>query len=308
MTSRKDIHDKKNQYSWSAKVDFTLGHDGGFHELNELVAPVAGEMWRAGQLASLLWNQDYILALESRKIHSLQRDAGMSGYRLTIEAADTAGGAESLGKRLAFALLSVAVERRWGMALAWPDSPLPCRVVDRTASTGFTVQGFGTVTSHMYMKDFVPKLEEGFAKYHEVPDRVLLSMELFSTSRLESNNRSKLIMLVSAMEALADQKDLSAKLGDLLVKLNNLVYESDIEEEGLKDSIAGQVKNLKRESASRAVKRLVAAHGLSEADADFIKEAYVARSRILHEGMRVPDLASMIHRLEEILTKIYANS
>ena len=131
-------------------------------------------------------------------------------------------------------------------------------------------------------------------------------MELFGTSRLESNNRSKLIMLVSAVEALADQEDLSTQLGGLLAKLNEVVHEAEIDDRSLKESIAGQVKNLKRESARRAVKRLLADYGLSGNDTDFIDDAYAARSKILHEGMRVPDLASMVHRLEEILTRLYA--
>ncbi len=304
MPSRKDIKDKTRVYSWSAKVDFTLGHGGGFHELNyfrESNDPVD----RNKALASLLWDDDYILILESRAIHPMQEAAGVFGYRLTIEADDTASGAENLGMRLAFALLTVAVDLRWGLALSWPESPLPCRVIDRTASSGIQGQGFATITSFAYLRDFIPKLQAGFAAHENVPYRLLLSMELFTTSKLESNSRSKLIMLVSALESLAEQRDMEKDVGGLVLKLLEVVGEADFDDPSLKASIAGQVKNLTRESARRAMKRLVKGQGLTDDDAAFLEEAYAARSKIVHEGKRVPELETMIHRLEEILGRLY---
>ena len=305
MTSRKDIFHKKSVYGWSAKVDFTLGHGGGIHELNHLFEQVPGEPFRAQALASLLWNQDYILTLESRKLHDFQQGGGLKGFRLTVHAEDTACGAESLGTRLAYALLTIAIERRWGMALAWPDSPLPCRVIDRNVSSGFTGSAFATVTSYMYMKDFLPKLEDGFAKHVDVPYRLLWSMELVVSSRLESNSRSKLVMLTSALEALADQHDLSEHVGELVARLVDVVDQSEIGDASLKNSIVGQVRNLRRESSRRAVNRLVLESGMAAEDAEFVEKAYSTRSKIVHEGKRIPELDAMVHRLEEVLIRLY---
>ena len=54
MVSRKDILEKSRIYSWATKVDFTLNSRGGFKDLDNANV-------------SLLWDQDYILTLESRK-------------------------------------------------------------------------------------------------------------------------------------------------------------------------------------------------------------------------------------------------
>ena len=292
MASRKDIRDKPTTYSWATKVDFMLNSVGGFKDLD--YANV-----------SLLWDQDYILTLERRQIHRQLEDAGAAGYRLTIDATDTASDAENLGTRLAYALLNVAIERQWGMSLSWPDSPLPCRVIDRTASTGISAQAFGSVTSHVQTNEFVAALETGFDHHPQVPYSLLLSMELCASSRFENNNRSKLIMLVSAFEALAGQQDLSGDLGPLVVDLRSTIEKCGIEDAGLKASLLGQVEGLKRESVRRAIRRLLINTKLSEVDRDFVDKAYQARSKIVHAGQRVPELDAMTAKLDALLKKVY---
>ncbi len=292
MPSRKDIRNKPNVYSWATKVDFMLNSVGGFKDLDSANV-------------SLLWDQDYILTLERRKIHPQLEDAGAAGYRLTIDATDTASDAENLGTRLAYALLNVAIERQWGMSLSWPDSPLPCRVIDRTASMGASVQGFGSSTSHVQTNEFVAALETGFEHHSQVPYSLLLSMELCASSRFENNNRSKLIMLVSAFEALAGQQDLSSDLGPLVMDLRSTIETFRIEDADLKASLLGQLEGLKRESVRRAIRRLLINTKLSKEDRDFVDEAYQARSKIVHEGHRVPELDAMTAKLDSLLKQVY---
>lgn len=294
MTSRIDIATKRNVYGWSAIVDFTLGSSGGFTDIED-------------RKASLLWGQDLILTIEPRRIHSLQAAAGQSGYRLRVEATDTASDAERLGLRLAYAILKVAIGRRWGLGLAWEDAPLPCRVVDRTRSRGFTASGFATVTSHITSDMLVEQLETGFSVYDAVPQRVLLSMELYAASNLETNTRVKLVMMVSALEALAEQSDLSDQIGAVVDQMVALVDEAEIPYEHLKASLKGQVRNLTRESARRAIKRLLSEHDMTSEDIEVVESAYAARSKVVHEGRRVPDLASIVGPLDAVLQKLYAD-
>lgn len=292
MISRNDIYAKKGVYSWAVKVDFTINSMGGFKDLSSVNT-------------SLLWDQDYILRLETQKIHPQLEDAGATGYRLIIEATDTACDAEKLGVKLAYALLSIAIDKHWGMSLSWPDSPLPCRVIDRTASIGATMQGFGSVSSRINVSDFITGLEKYFTHHSNVPYSLLLSMELCASSHFENNNRSKLIMLVSAFEALAIQKDLSCELGSLLDDLKSIVNDFDIEDSSIKDSLLGQIGNLRRESIRRALKRLLNNAGLNEDDCKFVEEAYQARSKIVHEGHRVAELSLINSRLNSLLIKVY---
>ena len=39
----------------------------------------------------------------------------------------------------------------------------------------------------------------------------------------------------------------------------------------------------------------------------FVDEAYGVRSKILHEGLRAPELSTMTQRLEDIIRQIYAS-
>lgn len=292
MVSRIDIDTKKNIYSWSVMIDFTLNSMGGFKDF-------------LGGNVSLLWDHDYILTLQTRKIHSQLESAGATGYRLIVEATETACDAESLGVRLAYALLSLAVDKNWGLSLSWPDSPLPCRVIDRTTSKGFSMQAFASITHHISTSQFVEIIENTFQHHQKVPYSLLLSMELCASSHCESNERSKLIMLVSAFEALAEQKDLSEIVNPLIKDLRSKVKEFGIEDESIKSSVLGQIDNLKRESIRRALKRLLADAQINEDDRNFVDTAYQARSYIVHEGKRVPELHLINHRLNLLLKKVY---
>lgn len=294
MVSRIELDRKASIYSWAVKIDFTVGSGGGIEDL-------------AGSSASLLCLDGYILRIESRKIHPRLEDSGAFGYRLEARATQTACEAENLGVRLAYSLLSVAIDKNWGLSLSWPDSPLPCRVIDRTVSQGDTAQGFLTVTKHIKTSEFVSGIEEGFSRHEEVPYSLLLSMELCASSQFETNERSKLIMLVSAFEALANQKDLAEIVEPLIKDLRRKVEEFGIEDISLRNSLIGQIEKLKRESVRRALNRLLRQIGLEEDDRSFVDEAYQVRSEIVHEAKRVPELHIFNNRLNLLLKQVYSS-
>lgn len=294
MPSSEDISTKPHVYSWSTKVDFILNSVGGFKDLDLDSVRVP-------------WRENLILTLEKQAIHPNLVGAGATGYRFTLEATETACEAEELGKRLACALLKVAIDRQWGLRLSWPDTPLPCRVVDRTASRGYTVQGFGSVTGHLTLSDFASTLQETFKKLSKAPYRLLLSMELCASARFEADNRAKLVLLVSALEAIAEQQNLDTELTELITNLSKIISDFTISEASLKESLLGQVQNLKRESSRRAIKRKLREAGLSEKELAFVEIAYGARSKVVHEGLRVPELNAMTAELDRIIQRVYSH-
>lgn len=294
MVSRIDLEKKENIYSWSVKVDFTVNSAGGIDDL-------------LGSCASLLWLENHILIIETRKIHPQLADSGAKGYRLEVKATQTACDAEALGVRLAYSLLSVAIDKHWGLSLSWPDSPLPCRVIDRTVSKGSSMQGFGSASKHISTAQFVADIENSFKKYEEIPYSLLLSMELCASSHFENNERSKLIMLVSAFEALAKQEDLSTIVNPLIKELKAKVKDFGLKDETIQNSLVGQIGNLKRESVRRALKRLLEQAKFSEDDRLFVDQAYQARSDVVHEGKRVPELHLINGRLNKLLRQIYSS-
>lgn len=289
MISRQEIVNKPNVYGWSAIVDFNINNTGGLTELGD------------GK-ASLLWSRDLILTIEPREVSPTLSGAGTKGYRITVEATDTASHAERLGLGLAHSLLAVAIKRSWGMSLSWPDQPLPCRVVDRTVSRGFSAQGSATISSPTDTKSFVEEIENEFDD--NVSYNVLLSMELCASSRFENDNRAKLIMLVSAFEALAKQRDLSSDVGATVKEIKKVLSKADIDT-SLRNSLIGQVDQLTRESVRRALKRFLKEMDLDDSDIKFVESAYSARSKIVHEGRRVPELDSITSKLDQILKSLY---
>ena len=292
MLSLNDLSVKFHVYSWSTKIDFVVSNTGGFQNFD-------------GSSVCLLWDQRLILTLEKIGIHPMLENSGASGYRLKIDASVTACEAENLGKRLAYALLSVAISRHWGLSLSWQDTPLPCRGIDRTASRGFEMQAFASVVNQISIADFIESLNIGFSDSTVIPYSLLLSMELCASSRFQTDNRAKLILLVSALETCAQQQDISDEVGDLIESLKKMVQSHNLLDKSLQDSLLGQITNLTRESSRRAIKRLLMQTNVKQEDIDFIDYAYQARSKIVHEGQRIPELDIMNNRLDQILQAIY---
>ena len=296
MTSRTETSNNKSRYSWAVRVDVVLDSRGGFKDY-------------AGGSVSLLWQEEgLVLRLERRNIAPWLESAGATGYRLTAEATETACEAEALGCRITAAILSVALKKHWGLTLSWPDSPLPCRVVDRTVSRGITAHGFGTVTSHVDFEELTREFDAAFASYAVVEPRLLLSLELCAASRCESSSRSRLVMLVSAVEAVAEQRDLGDEVAALVKELVSCVEGASVSDDAVKRSITGQVQHLQRESARRAMLRLFISLGFKNEERELVEEAYSARSKIVHEGARVPGLDGLVIEVDRLVVEMHSRA
>jgi hypothetical protein len=293
MPSKTDIIQKTNVYSWGAKVDFVLGRG---YELEELTGNVV-----------LVWDCEEVLELSRRKIHPDLEAAGLTGYRLVLNATDTACAAERRGLALVFGLLWMGVTQHYAIGLEWPESPLPCRVIDRTASGGIRFEAFASVSRRLLLAEFVRRLEEGFRSAPtEMLDRMLLSMELYCGSQLESSKRAQFVMLVSALEAVCSQakmgSEVDALIEDVLVPaVNSAIAAGDVQA-----SLIGRIRLLTRESVRGAIRRLMREHGFSQEDLGLVDDAYGLRSEILHEGRRIPELDVTISRLRPILSELYS--
>jgi hypothetical protein len=137
---------------------------------------------------------------------------------------------------------------------------------------------------------------------------LLLSMELFASARLEATERTRFIGLVSALEPLAKQKQLEyPNLNQIIQDAVSKVKDSLDIPENVKRSIIGSIGNLKRESVSQAIYRLLETHLPGDERAlKIIKEAYTIRSKLLHEGFTDADLSEESNKIENIIRRIYA--
>lgn len=220
-----------------------------------------------------------------------------TGFELEVVGFSTAAEAEEQGMRSAQALLIAAISMNFGIRLNYL-SHKPANVFDRCLSSGLTMHA-EAYTSWPPMIT-IAELANAFA--HDLRDsRVLLAMELFAASSLESNARAQFVMAVSALEPLAEQHDLGDAVGAFVTQtLATLEAAAEIPIH-LKSSLQGRVRLLKKESIRQALFRLCARWFPGDTVArDELDYLYRLRSEILHDG-RVADFDVL---LEEETAKV----
>ena len=236
---------------------------------------------------------------------SQSREAGVR-YELDIEGFPTAALAEEAGMNAAQAVLLAAISMDFGVRLNY-HSHEPPTVFDRTVSTGSGSWSEGFASWPQAMRR--SRVTDAFS--HAVKDRrLILSMELFAAASLESNDRARFVMAVSAFEPLAEQIDLGPEVAaDVTRACADLDSDPNIPAR-IRQSLRGRVLKLRQESVRQALHRLCEAWFPGDRDArDRIDFAYSLRSQILHDG-RLADLdIELAHEARTVATylrQIYA--
>lgn len=215
---------------------------------------------------------------------------GGKRYEIDIVGFPKASEAEEAGMQVAQALLVCAVSLNFGLRLSY-ISHEPPSVYDRTASSGMSMscEMYSSWPQHLVLEEF----ERAFLA-PPLSRRLLLSMELFAAAALESNDRARFVMAVSALEPLAEQVDLGPEVSAAIDTICQMLA-SDLAVPGhLRDSLRGRLMQLKRESVRQALKRLCGRWFQGDADAwAAIDRAYGLRSELLHEG-RPSDLDTLL--------------
>lgn len=216
---------------------------------------------------------------------------GLKKYEIRVLGFRTASDAELAGMKIVQSLLTTAISLDFGLRLQY-KSHEPATVYDRTISRGFFGEGEGYVCwpQEVFLNEF-------FKDFSTPPQdrRLLLSMELFASASLESNERAKFVMAVSALEPLAEQMDLGPDVSSAIDSLAEELKRQSIPAP-LKDSIRGRLLQLKRESIRQALKRLCNKWFPDNTVAwSTLDRAYSLRSELLHEG-RPNDLDILIHQ------------
>ena len=206
---------------------------------------------------------------------------GGKSYDIKIEGFPTASEAEAAGMQMAQALLLCAVSLDFGLRLSYQSHEAPT-VFDRTVSAGM----FGFATGYTSWPQEVVLSELWKAVDTPLKDRrVLLSLELFASAALESNDRARFVMAVSALEPLAVQESLGPEVAEAVDALALDLSRRTGIAPALKDSLQGRLLQLKRESVRQALKRHCCRWFPDSADAwKSLDYAYGLRSELLHEG------------------------
>lgn len=236
------------------------------------------------------------------EIKSVQNTENESGnrYEIKIVGFPTASEAEEAGKQLAQALLVLAISLNFGLRLIYLSHE-PTTVYDRTVSLGGSISGsaYSSWSQAVVLEEFERAL---LAPPRE--RRLLLSMELYAASSLESNDRARFVMAVSALEPLAEQADLGAEVSNAINTLCQIFDEESAIPSQLRDSLKGRLLQLKRESIRQALKRLCTRWFANDYSAwPALDRAYGLRSELLHEG-RPSDLDILLNQ-ETIIVNNY---
>ena len=251
---------------------------------------------------SLLIEDGTLATIEQGRVCSWE-----SGKRYNIEVIGfpNASDAEDAGMRMAQALLVTAISLNIGMRLNY-HSHEPPTVFDRTVSKGFEMwsEGFASRPQDVVLRELTQALSVPLKDR-----RLLLSIELFVASALESNDRAKFVMAVSALEPLAEQLDLGTEVAIVIDNLAQHLTDAQGLSDDLKCSLRGRLLRLKQESVRQALKRLCAVWLSGDQDAwRKLDKAYALRSELLHEG-RPSDLDIIIseesHTISNLLRRIY---
>ena len=251
---------------------------------------------------TLLVDDGTLATIEPGRVLSWE---GGQRYHIEVVGFPTAGDAEEAGMRTAQSLLLTAVSLNFGLRLNY-HSHEPPTVFDRTASTGMSAwgEGFGSWPQEVVLKELTQALAVPLRDR-----RLLLSMELFVAAALESNDRAKFVMAVSALEPLAAQQELGPEVAAAIDDLAGRLAENSAISDDLKSSLRGRLLLLKRESIRQALKRLCATWLPDDPDAwRGLDRAYALRSELLHEG-RPNDLDILLSEetraVSSLLRRIY---
>jgi len=201
---------------------------------------------------SLLLPDGSLATIQPDEAFDFQVEGGKS-YDLTVEGFPTASDAEAAGMQMAQALLLCAVSLDFGLRLSY-QSHEPPTVFDRTLSAGM----FGFATAYTSWQQDTVLSELWRAIETPLQNRgLLLSLELFASAALESNDRARFVMAVSALEPLAVQESLGDEVSSAVDELAARLCENATIHAGLKESLRGRLLQLKRESVRQALKSIV---------------------------------------------------
>ena len=203
-------------------------------------------------------------------------------YLMKLEGFSTAAATEAAAWRLVQAVLWMAVSTDAPLRLDY-QSYDPFAVFDRTRSGGAQLQAYGEI--YFPPARVFGEITEAFGEMGDPDPAVLLSMEIFASARLEASDRARFLLVVSALEPLAQGQSLGESAQRFVETcLEKLTEVSELAPE-LRSSLAGRLRQLCSESIRQALRRVARQALPSRPEAvHALDAAYSLRSEIVHSG------------------------
>jgi hypothetical protein len=247
---------------------------------------------------SLLVTPEIVLTLQPKEQRPYKPG---SFWEIKVEGFSTAGEAERVGLKVALGFLWSVVKNNHSARLVY-NTPLPCSVYDRTSTKGVSLFGHATLSVHRVLRTIVEPLDYILTSSSEVDQRLLVAVELLTSAKLETTERSKFVGIVSALEPLALQEKYKNSELESLISSFKTQIESSTLDAPIKQSLKGRIDQLRVESVSRAIRRLVKEKLPGDKESlDIVEEAYGLRSEILHNGITDADLSLKRENIERVV-------
>ena len=129
---------------------------------------------------------------------------------------------------------------------------------------------------------FLGVIQSKFSENPVFTDLQLLALELYGLSQFETSGRARFLVLTSVVEVLSKRELRPQESLDILDQMAIAVESSSLESDQ-KKSLKDGIDSLRRESISKACKRLVRNY-LGKKAADEFRNIYDLRSALLHTG------------------------
>jgi len=248
-----------------------------------------------------------VLRLDTHYTPPSETARNLKRVALTLDAFTSASGAEAAGDRLTISVLWTAISKGFSVAFPVRTGSAPYRVYDRAVAPGTSVHGEGRVYWPLTSNELLGRIASAFDSNPPLDPALHTSMELFAASGTEVSEQTRFVVLVTALEALCVQRDLGPAVGERLEAAVRGLGEIGGEQgESVRNSLAGQIRALRRESVRKAIVRTLHEFSIADDRIDAVDEAYAARSKLLHEGARIRDPSTHARTVENVLRDIYS--
>lgn len=233
---------------------------------------------------------------------------GGKKYLVTLEGFPTAASAEGAGRRLVQSLLWMAVSTHTPLRLEYLSYE-PAAVFERNRSDGCKMECYGS--SGMAPDTVLGEIQDAYRLLPDPDEKLLLSMEIFCSARLESSQRAVFLSLVSALEPLAREASLGNEVAKFVSSCVTLLDTQFDIAPAIRGSLEGRLRNLKQESIRQALKRLARETLPHQLDApQIVDDAYSLRSQLVHSGLPSDldiDLESEAQTVSRVIRAMYAS-
>jgi len=255
--------------------------------------------------------KEFILRISTENASPREKANFVKPISIHLDAFSSAYEAELAGKWLVMAVLWFAASKKVTVAFERWTGKYPFTVRDRTQSSGATLRGEARGYFNISPQEFTTIAETAFVAKKDVSPNVLISMSFYASARMETTEQARFIGLMTALESLSEQQDYGEEIASILSELASQLEKSPLlasqDKQSLRSSLSSRVRQLRQESVRQAILRTVRQHVSDKEVVAWVDKAYGIRSKILHEGLIVPDSHSLTNKLEGILRQIYAS-